>query len=612
MPNKSVFIFEHPEYIDKLDDYIDSGSVIVAMRPSASYALERNKIPHKNYYDYYDFEEFYDEVGGAVEKVCFEIANICDLSLRKIKKNDIYSDNHFYYNSQFIKDAISEIFLSIFIIDKILYKEKPDIIMAFNSSQPIDKIPGKASLEWDGIGYGSYNDTVHPNVMPSVALKHNIQYKVIGTNPLFQELLKPSSRLLLRRVIRIFKNKFGNIYSLFSKVINIAQRKEEFKLLSVGCIPIDSNRMKFINNGWVISNVPAKIINNISFNKESSIDENLFSELIESLYEFNFQGVPYFNYIQRSLLTILESVKFFTYLHDSLESYIVNMKPDLVGFSTHNPSSPETILLPLICEKHDIKHFCWAHGFYSANETHSGYSLRDLLYTKNYLVYGNLMKEFFDTQKYQFETHIAVPPELERFRQKYKRREKKRKVILYVLTALNTNKSYTDLNIPSHHSRYWEEIKKIIKLLSSYAKEYRVILRPQDLYGHDIQLIEDYLYDLKDSNIEIATQTKFSLHELYSEMDVCILNWFSTTMIEAACTDADIFMYGGGDLTQPVKDIISNRVFWSKEITIYLEMLRKYLDSHDYYVKSKNKSFLNELLSPKYEYSQSQVLKSIL
>lgn len=610
MSNKSVFIFEHPEYIDKLNDFVDSNSVIVAMRPSASYALERNKIPHKNYHDYYKFEDFFEEVGSVVEKVCFEISNVCDLSLNKINKDDIYSDKHFFYNSQFIKDAVSEIFLSIFVIDKILHHEKPDTLMAFNSSKPIDKISNVANLEWDGVGFGSYNDTVHPNVMPSVAKKHGVKYKIIKINPIFQTILKSSPRLLLSGLIRRFQSKFGDIYSLLFDAINLAQGKEALKLLSVGCIPIDSNKMKFTNEGWRVSRLPKTILENSSFKKDINIDEKLFSELAESLYEFHFQGVPYFKYINRSLIKILMSVDFFTHLSASLESYILKVKPDLVGFSSHNPSSPETILLPLICDKYDIKHFCWAHGFYSANETHSGYSLRDLLYTKNYLVYGNLMKDFFDKRKYTFDTHIAVPPQLESFRQKYKKREKKRKVILYVLTALNTNKSYTDLNIPSHHSRYWNEIKKIIKLLSFYSKEYRVIIRPQDLYGHDIQLIEDYLNDLGDSNIEIATQKKFSLHELYSLMDICILNWFSTSMIEAACTDADIFLHDGGDLTSSIQEIIESRVYWSKDIEAYLQMLRKYLDNRNYYIKSKNKSFLNNLLSP--EYSQSKVLKGIL
>ena len=143
----------------------------------------------------------------------------------------------------------------------------------------------------------------------------------------------------------------------------------------------------------------------------------------------------------------------------------------------------------------------------------------------------------------------------------------------------HTNRQYMAVNNQYHRFSYWEPIKEIIKLLINYKNKYHIIIRTSGNKAQKNSVKNILKKSNSLSSFEISDSSCGEpFKDIVMKTDIFINTWCSTTFWEECLTNADIFLFESGDLTDRAKENISGRAFLYDNMEEFLEGLSGYLD----------------------------------
>jgi len=100
---------------------------------------------------------------------------------------------------------------------------------------------------------------------------------------------------------------------------------------------------------------------------------------------------------------------------------------------------------------------------------------------------------------------------------------------------------------------------------------------------------------LKNYNLLICEQSK-SFYQCISEADIIIVHTISTHSVEAAFSNADIFLFEDCEIDDKILSVIKKRMFVYKNLDELFKGLNEYLQNKNFYLKSQDTEFLNKII----------------
>jgi hypothetical protein len=322
---------------------------------------------------------------------------------------------------------------------------------------------------------------------------------------------------------------------------------------------------------------------------------------------FVFESINFLSLVEEKLFRYCHDIYAIHYKYRKISDFIEKQNYGMIVVGGLSGLLVNFMIID-ICRKKGIPCVCWMHGGYGAQRSFEGYDMSDLLLVPRYFVYGEAVSRAIN--KYypvssigddnferaatyypvrRLNTYIAGCPWME---QQYKNLEKpknKKKVVAFIMgTYWLHNRYYMGGNSPYAFFQKWEETKRVLFVLLDFRNKYEIIVKvyPYDATGQIF--LRRFLDERGGFEIKVI-RDELSFDELLSNSDAAISPWVSTTVFQAAFSEADQLIFSDGDLTDEAMEALNDSFYFSKDIDEFCILLRDYLEKGNFYQKKKNR-----------------------
>ena len=160
----------------------------------------------------------------------------------------------------------------------------------------------------------------------------------------------------------------------------------------------------------------------------------------------------------------------------------------------------------------------------------------------------------------------------------YKRATTQKKTILYITTNYYQNRYYVHLRPPFSDNHLWHVQRTILDALVRIASyDIMVKLHPSKMYREPP--LRAYAREKKISNCRFI-RNEFPLVDLIRVADVIVIDWPSTTLLQALATHKPIFIYTGQiKIDGEAEELLKRRAYCFSELRDLLSTLTLFLES---------------------------------
>ena len=600
---KIIFV-DTEEQISTLNNLKDDNLIIISLKPHCSYILKKKKIDYFQLSDFYDQKKEWSNYINLTNNVAKVINRLNQLFAKEYEKLhnfkwNIYED--FFYIIKIWHDTLH--FHSL-CLNKIIKKFNPKEI----------HFSTKTDL--------SINNNLlissKTNVIEILAQKIDdieIKYLNLNTNNKLSIDKKFSfgqpkdllTKTFFNRYILNLKKKVSFYYKFYFK---------KFEYLSIGSDEVEfynKNRIKKIK--ILNLNFESKIRFEISeINHKKIVDEDIVLADLLNNHLINYKDIFVFLIVE-----ISKQIKFYFEEYKKFEKFIKKEKFKAIIFQSMAPYFYPITISRKLANNQNIPYLTWVHGGYFSL-SNPGYDISDYKFCKNHIGYGEYLKDLIYNNKdnsmntindkVNFNVDYVGSFKFDTIHNKKKEDNLQKPVITFFIGGyMDMSSFYYGYNRENVVTSLWKEQFEIIQLLSSYSHKYKIIIKdyPEgypELWKKIINL-EGY------ENIKYISNEK-DVQTVFSESDLNIFPWASTTFFEALYYDADLCLLEDDLYDKPFINEFNDSCIWSKDIETFKKNLKKYLDKGDFYLFNKDRLrnyFIN--FDENFEEKEKRLIKTL-
>ena len=250
----------------------------------------------------------------------------------------------------------------------------------------------------------------------------------------------------------------------------------------------------------------------------------------------------------------------------------------------------------LLYQIKNIPFFTWVHGGYFA-VSNPGYDVVDYKFCKNHIGYGKYLIDLVNSRetsikkinKIKFNINYVGSFRFDKIHKatKYKIRNKKKIITFYIGGYTNMNHFYYGYNRKDTVTSLWKQQLEILKILNYFSDEYNIVVKD---YPNGYEKLWRNIIKKEFNNKFTYLSNEKRLEQVFSESDLNIFPWVSTTFFEALYYESDIFLYEEDLFTEPFKKNFNNEVIWSTNLDDFKDKVFNYLKKGTFKKLSKTKS----------------------
>lgn len=609
---KILILLENEGHVKECISWINEISgekQIIALTPFAMHELDKYGLNYRIPEDYYDAEELY-QMGIDNFKKVEDLCNLIDTEIQQ-SNYEIAECNikPGIFNFYHVKSAYDAITIRMFQSLKIISKEKPDLIYAYEtieypfgaySSAPYLRFDNRESIYTQILSLADWKFSVRllPFFQQDGAKKNHsksIKESVLlwlENHPEIYDLALSAKNEGWRGAIDSLKNRTHNVEKipllLYGSGYNWDDCHQELRAMSIAPIYRIPDDFRWINRSNELNIDGLQLVwldlqRNNKFRNYFIYDGIDFFSLLKDRFEFLVEQLAV-----ACLLAVQETM---VLINDkNIKAVIASTFSTCGGHSV--AQAAHNCGIPVVT---------WQHGAYGAMN-HPIIDYCDLISSDVHFVFGNGVAEQHNKPAQHYNTKlVSIGSSTLVQLMKNKNSDTKlitqnmeKKVILYVSTALRRNANYISEPFLFSDNHFWNVQKKIISVLGQY-ENYDVIvkLHPAVDYNSPIQAFA------MECNIRncIFVSNEFTVPELLSKSDIVIIDLPSTTLLQATTTNNPIFVYTGYlQFDDNAKKLLKQRAFCSDDIDVFIKEINDYLSTGklDCFINLDDQEFLEQ------------------
>jgi len=576
-----LILVENEEEVRVLADKLGNTTDFfwVALAPFAIPELEKLNLHFEVIDKYFSKKELWDATGyNTYNRVSDLIAFVDNFIKKNIKEIGDINILHCYKHQLLL--LFDGIIYRLFALDSLIRKLEPvSIFICCRKSESFSSRDYLFSLndtlwvkclslpEWNNIKINLI--TYHLLQRDNPEIKRRKAFKeVIKQIPMFYKLVK-SVRICRKFGWKSFVKPFTN-----NKKIILIPPEYEWS----STIPI------FLKNGFYFDFID--LLDYKGMKKYSMCITNVIEKLKKERYykdKFSFHQYNFYSILNPIIeKMLLDGLTRSFYIQKKIRKIIKKNTPRAILFSAI--SNPDYWLWVQFFKKSKIPIICWQHGSQSFYEGR-GTAETELLYTDYYFTYGPDVTEAYNQLKseYNFRS-VNIGSSTIDVLKDIKGSEK---YILYATTNYYQNHLYFGIYPPFSDIDLYYVQKKILNFLGSLKNE-RIIFKLHP--NVSFRIYPDLI--LKKNNIEVI-RTEKSFIELLPDAKLIILDWPSTTLLQAAATRKPIFVLTNFSKLKPEALILlRRRAVCGETVEQLIEALNFYLKHGIYPSDVHDREFL--------------------
>ena len=570
--------------------------VIVSLNPESSYILKSNKVSYFETYQICNHKELWSKYKDITNHT-IKISKVLDEALwhedKRFKDLNWKFFNDYHYP---MKISFDQLFYYSELISKLIEKFNPSEITIADSNKilinNIFQIPTQISvikflLKTSGDNLNNIK----------------VNYVVPNQNKKLKDLLLNNfEKLRFLNIKNYIKINCKNIYYKINFLINFYMSQPKY--LSVGCVEILRYKKLYPSESKFFL-----LYHHNNINKKKNIDNlTFFYNFVDHLKnETDFydlikhKNISFELIFHEILLKLLQQRDFLLDEYHKAKRIVNRIKPACVIFQTTTPFYSANITFRKVCIDLKIPFAVWMHGGYGLTYSLVSYDVTDFRFCKNHISYGTHVQDLISNnkcilKKLKFnENYKILPVGSPRFDHENMKKNlnkilkpNNKKTILFIMGALvYRNRYYFGRNREKAATSLWEFHYDILNLLKKYQNKYNIIFK--DYPKGYKSLWKKVLIDIKADKISYVSNEK-KYNDLLRISDLNIFTWISTTFFEALYFDSDIFVIEEDVIEKDLKENIKSEIFYFDNAKKFLLELEKYLETGDFYTRTKKNS----------------------
>jgi len=566
---------EDVEAVQKFETHIQNRITIVATTPHICWLLDSKKIAFKPLDLYFDKEFIYDEGIKNYQRL-FQFCKSIDTQIAK--ENELVKNftlGPASDNFPVIKIIYDQLLIKTIILYNILNNEKPDLIVSFGLNEEIFQVNNNiVPFEDDD---NIFSLLLNLKGWPCKTLR----LPRCKPKPISDKLDETKKNLKDKTLMKIsFRHLFfisprnGLIQSLSNLFYVIKNRIARGKIvLLVGfAYDWDSLIPILLRKGYRIFAVSSPLIDYTCSQEwdTRNLPDYLFSDLC-CWNNMDFSTI-FRKYISHSIQKSVWTAKL---LCKDWDDIFKTFKPSVV---LPGPRMTFSDNLPLkIARFYHIPVISWQHGSHGFIITPIIF-FHELMNTDVHLSWGKGVTQWIETDPQNFfETPSVTVGSIELERLFFSNNDDGTLFnVLYATTAYYGNSLYVTIRYPLADTALWQTQQKIIHFLGKINKKTAVRLHPAPRNNqHICEMIASFNYN----NLTLKVN-HFSFVDLVKRSDVVILDWPSTTLLQAIALRKTVFvLLKHIQLTDDAIILLKKRVYCCEDIDEFTEMIRCYLNN---------------------------------
>lgn len=587
-------------------DGVEGEILIIALTPFAMYELDKNKIYYKIIENYYDSEELYKfgmDNFKKVEDLCKIIDDYLSRTNEKLKKYHITPAFFNFYNLKMIYDGVT---IKVFQLNNLIKYEKPDAIIVFEGeTYPFDDAENAPYLFFDNresiysqlLSLGSWEVRIikKPHIQKSSGgyAKKGETYS-INLSKRLQKWITMDPFIFDFAVV--FKKKGPLGIFKYLKNIFVTDRKTPVMLFGAGynwddCL--DDLHNAGMTPTYRISE-DLYYLNKSLKTKSESLEivwDNLKHEQ-EFIKFFKEENVNFLPILESRILFLIEKLSVICVLiYEDFNHLIINKGikavisagfPTIVGHTIAQAARNAGI--PIVT---------WQHGGYGQMDQPLAF-YSELMGSDAHFVFGDGVRKYLEQPAKVVGTKLVTigSISLEKIKDnQFESKPSSKKVILYITSVILQNYLRINTYPPFEDNHFWNTQKTIINILGKY-KDCNIIVKQHPSNTTKDTPIRSYVEDKGYNNFTFIKQER-SVVELLSNVDVIVIDYPFTTLLQALTTSKPVFVYLGHiHYDEDACSLLGKRAIYSKDLISFNNKLDEYLTNKIYEADVYNRDFL--------------------
>lgn len=600
------------EISQKTEDNYD----IIALTPHVEYELEKRGVSYKRPEDYFN-EQIYETIGERNTKRTETLCSYLDDYLQK--KNKLLRTHNIQtatFNLFYLKILFDAVYIPLYSVKTILNKDKPDLII-FESTQ---REPIADRLYW-------LQESVYSRVIEFVCRENGFHYKCFTVQNNSDTKKRDGNEQIIGKATLKTKK-------VFNKVFNLLQDIDGWKakitfLTKIAGIQKGQRRYLFLSFSGNMKYIILRMLSSLSYDVWIWQEGRLMHSLKEMIYSrrrhllnSNFEQMDELKqYLESSARAIKKDETFraffiddntdwFPLVKDRIEHFIIQVPNKTVqvyfqAISLLDAIRPKALILESIAgyrpkaiahaaKKQRIPVVTLHHGDVGTHYDPS-YYYHDIVSTDYYFSYGEGVKSYLNKNYPKAVKSVVVgSPVLDQMQYHFIGKEdlcarfgldKKKKIIIYVLTGLRGKHEYFNHNKPSD-SHYYEINQRIVSIFRPFD-DIQLIVKGQRPSKINCQSpVEDYIRDTGKTNWKVISD--FPFNRLVSLADAFIIDSPATMLLEAMVTDVPIYIFNKSFLWEPgVLEILQRRAYVYNDLDEFCRVVKHDLEDGSIFEKRK-------------------------
>lgn len=613
---KIIILLENEGHVKDCISWLDEISgekLIIALTPFAMHELDTYGLNYRIPEDYYDAEELY-QMGIDNFKKVEDLSKLIDSSIQQ-SDHEIaeYNVKPAMFNFYHVKIAYDSVTIRIFQLLKIISKEKPDLIYAYETnkypfgayaSAPYLRFDNRESIYTQIFSLADWKVSVI--LLPFVQqhesestesnrnFSNHIKQSVVPwleNHPKIYEVALTIKKEGWRGLINMFKDQLQGAEKtsalLYGSGYNWDDCHKELRKECIAPIYRIPDNFQWINRSNELDIDGLQLVwsnlqENDDFKNYFIYDGIDFFSLLKDRFEFLVEQLTI-----ACMLTIWETMALIS--DKNIKAVIASTFSTCGGYSM--AQAAHNCGIPVVT---------WQHGAYGAMH-HPIINYCDLISSDAHFVFGNGVLEQYAKPAQYYNTKLVPIGSSTLVKLKNKNSDNKlisqnmeKKVILYISTAMRRNANYISEAFLFSDSHLWNVQKKIIALLGLH-ENYDVIVKLHPAVDYNTP-IQTYATECNIKNCTFVSN-EFTVPELLSKSDIVIIDLPSTTLLQATTTKNPIFVYMGYlQFDDDAKKLLKQRAFCSDDIDVFIKEINEYLSTGkiDGFINLDNQEFLQQ------------------
>ena len=133
----------------------------------------------------------------------------------------------------------------------------------------------------------------------------------------------------------------------------------------------------------------------------------------------------------------------------------------------------------------------------------------------------------------------------------------------------------------------WRQQLEILKTLNHFSDQYNIVVKD---YPNGFEKLWKNIVKKEFNNKFTYISNEKRMEQVFSESDLNIFPWVSTTFFESLYYESDIFLYDEDLFTEPFKKNLNNEIIWSTNLNEFKDKIFNYLKIGTFKKLNKTKS----------------------